>query len=155
MLRTPLRLLATSTLNSAVSGGSGNYSDTFVFPFQDYNGLVVKLRNNQTLTTTGSYTVYLQTTDDGGTTWYDMVASTAINSGTAATNAAAQWLAFPVDPTEPISQPTLSDGTLAAGTASGLPLLSNMLRVKWVVSGTVTSVTANATIYANSQSNRA
>lgn len=147
MLRQPLLNLATSTLTTVNS-----QSDTFVFPFQDFDGIIAKLTMT-TLTNTGSYTVYFQTTDDGGTTWYDMQASTVINSASTMTNAAAQWFTIPVNPTYFVNKATLSDGTLAAA-SSGIPLLSNQLRVKWAVTGTITTVSGKVVLSINNQSNR-
>ncbi len=150
MLRQPLLNLATSTLNT-----TGSQTDIFVFPFQDFDGVIAKLTvATLTATSSGSYTVYLQTTDDGGTTWFDMQASTVVNSASTTTNAASQWFTVPVVPTYFVNKPTLSDGTLTAA-SSGIPLLSNQLRVKWAVSGTVTTVLgAKVVLSTNDQSNR-
>jgi len=148
-IRIPLRSVAEFTDSNDTGTGSVNgiIPHTFELP-QDTDNVVIKF--TASVAGTGVSAV-LQTTDDGGTTYYD-VARTSIVSNANAT--IAEWLAAG----------TISDGvrigsaassSLGAGSASGLPILSQQGRVGIIIAGDVTSAASNSlvtTVYANSQS---
>jgi hypothetical protein len=90
-IRLPLKTVlsyddAGQTGATSVAGG---VAKTFVIP-QDTDNVVVKLTAS---VIAGAVSATVQTTDDGGTTWYD-VARTSIVSN--ANNTTAEWLSIPV-----------------------------------------------------------
>lgn len=100
---------------------------TFTMP-QDIDNVVVKM--SSVVQTGGGVSATLQTTDDGGTTWYD-VARTSVVS--AANGVTAEW----------ITAATIANGgaigragasTLASGAETGLPILSPLGRVQLIYS---------------------
>ena len=76
--------------NVGASSTAGGVAQTFFLP-QDSDNTVVKLTAS---IVGGGVSALFQTTDDGGTTWYD-VARTSIVSN--ANNATAEWLSVPVN----------------------------------------------------------
>lgn len=120
-----------------VGAGSilGGVAKTFTLP-QDTDNVVVKFTAS---TVGGAASVTFQTTDDGGTTWYD-VARTSVVSNTSG-NQNAQWLSIPVigagirtAVTQSASVLTTGIGAPAASTlggqqVSGLPILGLVNRV--------------------------
>ena len=75
--------------NVGASSTAGGVAKTFMLP-QDTDNIVVKLTAS---TVGGGVSAMFQTSDDGGTTWYD-VARTSIVSN--ANNTTAQFLSIPV-----------------------------------------------------------
>ncbi len=170
-IRLPLKTVATfsddnDTGTSSVSGGIPH---TFQIP-EDTDNVVLKY----TASCVGTgLSVVLQTTDDGGTTYYDL-AQTSIVS--AAGNASAEWLSVPVNGAGVRttcgsgSIPSIGGQAVASingtiGTAesltlgqksvSGLPILSQQMRAQVVIDADVTSAASNSsdiTVYVNSQS---
>ena len=109
-----------------------------------------------------------QTSDDGGTTYYDVArTSVASNSGaTAVTGAAAQWLSIPVisGGVNPIVRAGGASGsilggsigiatasTLASREVSGLPVLGIQNRVFLISVGNATAISSRVKVMANSQ----
>lgn len=144
----------------AASSTAGGVARTFTVP-QDTENIVVKFTAS---TVAGGASCFLQTTDDGGTTWYD-VARTSIVSN--ATNATAQWINATVGGggglrsgvtyagasiiTAGIGQVEAS--TLGTTAVSGMPILGTLNRIFIVYTGNVTTVTlARAQVKANGQS---
>ncbi len=157
-----VRLPLTTVLDHSDSGTSSIATGTiktFYIP-QDTDNVVVKLTAS---ITGGGVCAFLQTTDDGGTTWYDVGRTSIVSAdGTAGLS---QWL----------SAPTISAGlatgvnkansivTVAIGSAqaslvgvqqmTGLPLLSTYNRVVLSYSAAGTSNTVSRVqVKANSQS---
>lgn len=142
---------------ASVNGGIAN---TFTIP-QDTDNVVVKV----TASVAGAgVSVFLQTTDDGGTTWYD-VARTSIVSN--ANNDTAQWLVagtgsagmstavngFPTASILSVGVGNTAASTLAARQISGLPLLSQLGRVFLKVEAAATGVASVRTqVKVNNQS---
>ena len=91
-IRLPLRAVLSQTNHDEVGAGSvdGVVTTTFRIP-QDTDNIVVKF---QACTVGGGVSALLQTTDDGGTTYYD-VARTSIVSNSSVSGLA-QWLSVPV-----------------------------------------------------------
>jgi hypothetical protein len=139
---------------------AGGVAKTFTIP-QDADNVVVKLTAS---VIAGGVSATFQTTDDGGTTWYD-VARTSIVSN--ANNTTADWLSIPVIspgmatavngfPTASIL--TVGIGSAAASTLgvrqiSGLPILSQTNRVFLRYTAAVTSTDlARVQVKVNSES---
>jgi hypothetical protein len=128
--------------NVGASSVNGGVAKTFMIP-QDTDNIVVKMTAS---IGGGAVSTILQTTDDGGSTWYD-VARTSITSVN--NNQNAQWLSVPVisqglrtSVVKSASVLTTTIGTAAASTVSGqnvtgLPILSQINRIFLVYTGDV------------------
>lgn len=149
----------------------GGIAHTFMIP-QDSDNVVVKL---QASIVGGGVSTVLQTTDDGGVTWYD-VARTSVVSNTGASifgggQTLAEWISVPtigygINP-QVIS--TVNAGSVLGGTigsagastlgsrqVSGLPLMGTLARTFTIVAAGATGVASVRTIVkVNNQSNRA
>ena len=147
---------------------SGGIAHTFILP-QDLDSVVVKL---QASTVGGGVSATFQTSDDGGTTWFD-VGRTSIVSNSSV-NALAQWLTVPVAGfgyrTTVIGASVVATGsvqtfgsvltttgssgasTLAQNALSGLPILSQNARIFIRLTGDVSTGSILTTVYVNSQS---
>ena len=163
-----IRIPTQGVLN-AVGGnevGAGSVAGGIAHPFQlpqDTDNVVVKF----TASVVGGYSVTFQTSDDGGTTYYD-VARTSIVSN--ANNDNAEWLSIPTIGTGiatglsgyPAAGSILSVATgraaassLGVRQVSGLPILGVQNRLFVRINGNITSAAANgytAQVKANSQS---
>lgn len=94
-IRLPLQG-ALSYNNTTIQGGgpasiAGGVAKPFMIP-QDTDNVVVKLTAS---ILGGGVSATFQTSDDGGTTWYD-VARTSIVSNAGASTGTAEWLSIPV-----------------------------------------------------------
>lgn len=160
-IRLPLKVVGSFDDSSEIGAGSliGGVSHTFVLP-QDMDNVVVKL--SASVAGTGVSATF-QTTDDGGTTWYD-VARTSIVSNTPA--GFEEWLTIPVEGvgfrSAVIGQNSVSGATntaialntigkaaastLSAATISGLPLLSQQGRVFIIINGNITAAASNSIV---------
>src|SRR3990167_3533767 len=166
-IRLPLQIVLdrnNSTVNATgPASTAGGVAHEFTLP-QDIDGVVVKLTASVLAV---GVSATLQTTDDGGTTWYD-VARTSIISNAIEENA--QWLSSPVvgigiRNTNGIA--SVGTGTAVSilatiGTAaasslgsrdfSGLPILSQRGRIFLRYTAAVTSIlNERVRVYANSQ----
>ena len=160
-IRLPLQTIATLVDTGNVGAGSvaGGSAYNFYLP-QDTDNAVLKL----TASISGGVSAVVQTTDDGGTTWYDVSRTSVISN---ANNANAEWLTLPVIGVPERSQKTFSGSilggtvgnaaasTLGQGQNSGMPILGTLNRVFFIYSATVTaSSLVQAQIKVNSQTNR-
>lgn len=142
-VRLPLTtVLDVSNTDLGAASVSGGYAYPFKIP-QDTDNIVVKFRPS---VVTGGMSVILQTSDDGGTTYYD-VARTSIISNTAGQTP--HWISAPVisagvNPiTVSIKVGSVLGGTigganastLGSGQVSGLPILGLQNRVFLISSG--------------------
>ena len=100
--------------NVGATSVAGFVTKTFRLP-QDSTNVVVKYTES---TVGGGGRVTLQTTDDGGTTWYD-VASTSLVSN--ATNATAEWITMGT-----ISNAGAIGSAVAGGLAGGAAGIPNV-----------------------------
>lgn len=146
--------------------GAGSVAGGIAYPFQipqDTDNVVVKF----TASAVGAYSATFQTSDDGGTTYYD-VARTSIVSN--ANNTTAEWLSIPVisGGVNPQVISTVNAGSVLGGTVgsagastlgnrqiSGLPILGIQNRIFVRITGNVTSAAANgytAAVKVNQQS---
>lgn len=168
-----IRLPLTTVLdyNDAGQTGATSIAGGVAKPFnlpQDTDNIVVKLSAS---VIAGGVSATLQTTDDGGTTWYD-VARTSIVSNTGASILAggdinAAWLSVPVvgagvatGQAYPVAGCILSSGvrataasSLGGGQVSGLPILSQRARIFLIYTAAVSSTDlARVKVMVNSQS---
>ncbi len=162
-IRLPLTVVGEFSDDNDTGTGSvaGGIQHPFLIP-QDTDNVVVKM--TASVAGTGISTV-LQTTDDGGTTWYDVARTSIVSNANPTT---AQWLSVPVIGGGVTTGATFATGsivsmgignasasTLAQRAVSGLPILSRQARVFNVINGNVTSAATNTldvTVYVNSQS---
>lgn len=141
--------------DSGNTGATSVVSLTFNVP-QDSGNIVVKVPVTSINGTSPVAAIYVQTTDDGGTTWYDMARLPDVTQ-TAITNANALWASIPVDgygvrttvnPTTSLlggGMPgsvlsitgNASMRSLAPQTQSGLPVLGPLNRIQISYAGTV------------------
>lgn len=163
-IRLPLKNIGTFTAAANEIGG-GSTAGGIAYPVtlpQDTDGVVVKFTAS---VVSGGYSAILQTTDDGGTTWYDVGRTSVVTN---ANSANAEWLNVPV--TGPgvgtaVTQTTASVYTASIGKSpasalggnrmSGLPILSQQARVFVIITGNITDANANtytANVLVNSQS---
>lgn len=161
-IRLPLTVAGSFSHDNDTGTGSvaGGITDAFLLP-QDCDNVVVKL--TASVAGTGVSTV-LQTTDDGGTTWYDVARTSIVSDANGTT---AQWLSVPVIGGGVATGATFATGsivsmgignaaasTLGQRAVSGLPILSREARVFTRINGNVTSAASNnldVVVYVNSQ----
>lgn len=162
-IRLPLQTVLSVSGSNELGAGSvaGGVPYPFLIP-QDTDNVVVKF----TASVAGAgYSATFQTSDDGGTTYYD-VARTSIVSN--ANNTTAQWLSVPVVNAGVATGQTFATGsivsmgignaaasTLGSQQISGLPVLGTANRIVVRITGNVTSAAANAytaQVKVNSQS---
>ena len=166
-----IRVVNNGIIATGPASTAGGVATTFTIP-QDADNIVVKFTAS---ILAGGVSATLQTTDDGGTTWYD-VARTSIVSNAISENA--QWISAPVvgtgQRTGVVVTSVVATGsvvsfgsiagtigsaaasTLAQGESSGLPILSNQGRIFLRYTSAVTSIIAEvADVYVNSESGTA
>lgn len=140
---------------------AGGVAIPFKIP-QDTDNIVVKLTAS---VIAGAVSATLQTTDDGGTTWYDTARTSVVSNANTTT---AEWLSVPVigggvataKGGYPAAGSILSVGigsaaasTLAARQISGLPILSEQARIFLIYTAAVSSTDlARVDVKVNSQS---
>lgn len=161
-IRKPL----TTVLDYNDTGNPGNtsiVSKTFNLP-QDTDEVVMKVQVASIVSTGGTVDVFLQTTDDGGTTWFDVAnirpTYTVVSSTVNIVNATAMFAAVPVAGSGAKANSSVTGtsqaSTLAANQYSGLPILDTFGRITIKYTGTVTTNDGlRIKIMTNSQANRA
>jgi len=114
---------------------------TFQLP-QDTDNVVVKLRAS---VTGGGVSAYLQTSDDGGTNWYDNARTSVISNGV-------DWATVTTQPT-PTAIGSANASTLGIKAVSGLPIMGQAARLvlSYSAAGTANTVVV-AEVIANNQS---
>ena len=153
-------------VGSGIASVSGGVAYAFNIP-QDTDNIVVKF---QASVLAGGMSATLQTTDDGGTTWYDVARTSIVSNANGTT---AEWISAPVSgtgigATVPVQTSLVGStntgivlngiGSAAASSLgskqnSGLPILSQRGRVFLRSTSAVTSViSTRTTVMANSQS---
>jgi hypothetical protein len=169
-IRLPLTTVLDYNSDSPGHGGptsvAGGVAKTFQLP-QDIDNVVVKLTAS---IVGGGVSAALQTTDDGGTTWYDIARSSIVSN---ATNADAEWISAPVNGVgirssgnvvasagshnQPVSILATIGKATAAGLGqkevSGLPILSQYGRIWLTYTAAVSSIqNERVRVLTNSQS---
>lgn len=146
------------TGSTSVAGG---VAKTFFIP-QDADNVVVKLTAS---VIAGAVSATFQTSDDGGTTWYDVARTSVVSN---ANNTTAEWLSIPVigPGINPIVKSAANAGSILGGSpgsaaastlgsrqVSGLPILGPLNRVFLIYTSAVTSTDlARVQVKVNSQS---
>ncbi len=139
---------------------AGGVAKTFNIP-QDTDNVVVKLTAS---VIAGGVSATFQTTDDGGTTWYDVARSSIVSN---ANNTTAEWLSIPVigvgmNPQiiSTVNVGSVLGGAIGSAAASvlgnkqinGLPILSTQGRIFLRYTTAVTSTDlARVQVKVNSQ----
>lgn len=161
-IRLPLRTVLSQNNNDEVGAGSVNgvvAGSSFFIP-QDTDNVTVKLKAT---VAGGGVSAMLQTTDDGGTTWYG-VARTSIVS--AATGDNTEWLSVPVAGFGVTTSSIVATGSVIGGGAigsakpsilasksmTGLPILSPIARIAIQMQSGITSSSILTEVKVNSQS---
>ncbi len=143
----------TDTGTASVAGGVPH---TFILP-QDTDNVVVKF--TASVVGAGASTIF-QTSDDGGTTFYDVARTSIVSNGQP------QWMSIPT-----IAQATVRSSVVAVGSViavntigsaqastlgqsqfSGLPILGTYNRVFTVYTGNITTSSVVTAIKINQQS---
>lgn len=161
-IRLPLQTVLTATGTNELGAGSvaGGVAYPFLIP-QDTDNVVLKFTGS---VVGAGYSAVFQTSDDGGTTYYDVARTSVVSN---ANNTTAQWLSIPVvgagvatGVNQASSLLSVATGAAAASTLgsqqiSGLPILGQQNRVFVRITGNATSAAANtytAQVKVNSQS---
>jgi len=163
-IRLPKVTVATATYanETGTSSVGGGIPLTFNLP-QDIDNVLVKFSAS---VAGAGVSAQLQTTDDGGVTWYGN-ARTSIVSNAVGDNV--QWLSVPVNGFGIGTSSIVAVGsvvavggigsaqpsTLSSGEVTGLPILGQYGRVITQITGNVTSATSNSVtvqVQTNSQS---
>lgn len=166
-IRLPLQGFLSYSNTSETGAGSvaGGIAVPFTLP-QDTDNAVVKF--TASLVGAGVSATF-QTTDDGGTTWWD-VARTSIVSNANST-VTAEWMNLSVSGSDGRSSSVVAVGSVVSGagvgragastlgqlSTTGMPILSPQARLFIQITGNITSAASNsigATVLANSQSAR-
>lgn len=142
-------------ITDTTTTGVTNYD--FLLP-QDTDNVVVKLYTGTFTGTNPTLDVYVQTTDDGGATWYDM--GHFPQSVAAVSKSAAQWAFFSTlggpKRTQGASVLDIGNATsssIGVGQYTGLPLLGQLMRIAVKIGGTqVANAGTVITVLANNQS---
>ena len=173
-IRLPLKTVLDVNNDSVNATGpastAGGVAHTFDLP-QDVDGVVVKFTAS---VFAGGASATLQTTDDGGTTWYDVGRTSIVSNANNAVTA--QWLSVPVAgygfragnviastiTTDSVILVTSSvfntignagASTLGSHSYSGMPILSQRGRIFLRYTAAVTSIlNERVRVYAQSQS---
>lgn len=167
-IRLPLQTVLDQNNSTEVGSGPASVNGGVAFQFtipQDADNITVKY---MTSILGGGASATLQTTDDGGTTWYDVARTSIVSNANATT---AEWLSAPVMGMG--FRPTYGLSSVGTGTAvsilstignagastlsqkefSGLPILSQRGRVFLRYGAAVTSViNERVQVKVNSQS---
>ena len=161
-LKTVLDVNNSTEVGSGPASVAGGVAHAFQIP-QDTDNVVVKLSAS---VKGGGVSATFQTSDDGGTTWYD-VSRTSIVSNAGAATGTAEWMSVPVVSTgvNPQVISTVNAGSVLGGTigssaasslgsrqVSGLPILGVNNRIFLRYTAAITSIISErVTVSANSQ----
>lgn len=162
-IRLPLKTIASFTNNDEVGAGSVNgfvNAGTFTIP-QDTDNIVVKFTVSGMAG--GGVSAQLQTTDDGGTTWYGIQRTSIVSS---ATGDATQWIIAATTGDGQRSSSVVAVGSIVSGgiignsapstlgsaQGSGLPILSQLGRVVLQLQSGVSTSSILTEVKVNSQS---
>lgn len=165
-IRLPLQSF--TLVDSSYGAGTNSIAGGDALPFklpQDTDNVVVKFTAS---VTGGGVSATFQTSDDGGSTWYDVARTSTVSN---ARSLNAEWLSIPVVSTGIGSTPKTSvvftgsvvaynrtigsaaASTLGQGQISGLPILSPYNRIFIIATGDVSATSLiQAEVRANSQS---
>ena len=132
-IRLPLQRVELVSTGTAITA-TGNSTPTLPF-FADIRGGLVELNVTAASGTTPTLDVYLQTSLDGGNTWYDAVHFPQQTTTTAANTSNFMTVSLD-DAGRAIGN--IGNKTIAANTI-GVPLMGGIMRVAYTVGGTTPS----------------
>lgn len=159
---------ASSIISVTDTATSGAVTYPFTVP-QDCESIVAKVWLQSTWSASGTAIVFIQTTEDGGTTWRD-VASTTIGASTVAASMGNQYAHFiPISLTAntdkgstnyvgSVAASTISLAAVnasAVGITSGLPMMSTAGRIQIQYTATISTGGVNVQIFAPTQASHA
>jgi hypothetical protein len=144
-IRLPLQTVV--DYNDVPQTGAGSVAGGVAVPFtlpQDTDNVVVKLTAS---VIGGGVSAVFQTTDDGGSTWYDVARTSVVSNANSTT---AEWLSIPVvgmgvTSSRPVTGSVMGTtgsaaaSTLASGQFSGLPIMSQYNRIFMRYTAAITS----------------
>lgn len=162
-IRIATQTILDKTFGPSTTPGSssiaGIEAQTFLLP-QDLDNVVMKWQQ-ASISGSGTVSLLFQTSDDGGSTWYDVARTNTYTSSAGATsilNGTAEWVSIPVISNGQTSRFTSSlmqtgsligvsvgvigkaaSSTLAAGQLSGLPILGVANRIGVIYTGAITT----------------
>lgn len=161
-----IRVVNNGIIATGPASVAGGVAATFTIP-QDTDNIVVKFTAS---ILAGAVSATVQTTDDAGTTWYDVARTSIISNANGTT---AEWLSVPVIG---VGGNTVTTSVVAVGsvqsygttigsaaastlgqkTYSGMPLLSSQGRIFLRYTAAVSSIIAEVVdVYVNSESGTA
>ena len=167
-----IRVVNNGEIATGPASTAGGVATDFTLP-QDTDNIVVKMTAS---IMDGGVSATVQTTDDGGTTWYDVARTSIISNANGTT---AQWLSIPVigsgQRTGVVVTSVVAAGsvvsfgsvagtigsaaasTLAQREVSGMPLLSTQGRIflRYTGSGITSIISEVVDVYVNSESGTA
>ena len=177
-IRLPLKTVVDKTFSAVLPGAdsvAGVVPQAFKIP-QDTDNVVMKVYQ-ASVSGSGTVSTLFQTSDDGGTTWYDVARSDSYGSADGATSiltGTALWNSIPVVgmgmrttilDTFTLSASILTKGSVLSGTGSaaastlgvnqvsGLPILGIQNRICLIYAGDITTNDGvKVKVLANSQS---
>lgn len=155
-VRLPKQGIASFTDTTVGSASvAGGIPHVFTVP-QDTDNIVVKFTSS---TIAGSASAVLQTSDDGGTTFYDVARTSIVSNGLP------QWISAATISNGVNTQGITTGGSVLSGTigtaaastlgqsqVSGLPILGTVNRVFVIHSGAATVASIVSTVFTNQQS---
>lgn len=177
-IRLPIFAAVDKTFGPSATPGSASVAGIESFTFnlpQDTDNVVMKMYQ-ASISGTGTISALFQTSDDGGSTWYDVARTntyTSANGATSILNGTAEWVSIPVismgvkttisgstsitTGTTPVSVLSVTGksaaSTLGAGQMSGLPILGQFNRIGIIYTGAITTNDGiKVKVMANSQS---
>lgn len=160
-IRLPLTTVLGSTNDNEL--GAGSVNGVVAIPFTiptDTDNITLKLVAN---TAGGAVSAQLQTTDDGGNTWYGLARTSVVSLSTGDT---AQWLSVPVAGFGFRSASVIATGSVFSGISTGsaapstlgtsggytgLPVMSQLGRVALQIVGNLTTSSIFTQVKVNSQ----
>lgn len=166
-IRLPLQTVL--SYSNATELGAGSVAGGIAVPFtipQDTDNVVVKF----TASLVGAaVSATFQTTDDGGTTFWDVARTSLVTN--ANSTVTAEWLNCAVNGADGRTSSVVAVGSIVAAggigrasastlgqlSGSGMPILSPQARLFIIISGNITSAASNsigATVSVNSQAAR-
>lgn len=136
---------------SVTSTAVSTENKPFTIPMQDVSSLVVKVYSAG-MDASATCDIKIQTTDDGGTTWYDCGAFAQLTTS-AITAANALWMVVPIDGTAAVSNGyTGAANAASASTVTGLPILGKYNRILFTYGTATTNSGITVNVYATTQS---
>lgn len=145
MINAPLHTIVVAASGAVTA--SGNSGAVLIQPGLPVQVLTFEVAVTAASGTTPTLDLYLQESLDGGTTFVDLAHLAQITA--ALTNPTrVSFAARELTQASDAIHAGVGDATTSAGQLSGLPLVSNVVRAKWVVGGTTPSFTMAVTAYA-------